>query len=124
MSADRPNAPEFRIYRPLPSYLVEVFTPGHLLHHFLLASYAYYQYDESAFEDTAFDRLCKRLLEVYDTFEHPHKHLAKKEMLEAGTGFYLKEEDYPGQVRSGMRVYVASINSGQLEIDLSRILIP
>ena len=45
--------------------------------------------------DEDYDMMCKVLLDNYDTIEHPHKHLIDKESLRAGTGFNLKESDYP-----------------------------
>lgn len=98
----------------IPAYLIEEFKPGHLVQHYLLASYAYYIRNESPMEDAAFDRLCARLLEEFDTFDHPHKHLIDREMLAAGSGFNLAHEDYPTIVSSGVIGYIAKCFSGEM----------
>lgn len=93
--------------------IVERMRPGHLVHHYLLAAYCYYWLNESPLTDHAFDLLCLRLHEVYDTFEHPHKYLVNKEHLEAGTCL-LAIDQYPTIVTSGIGVYLASIEDGSL----------
>lgn len=98
----------------IPAYLIEQFKPGQLVQHYLLASYAYYIYNESPMEDAAFDRVCTRLLDEYDTFEHPHKYLVDPEMLRAGTGFHLAEDEYPTIVSSGVWEYIRRCKSGEM----------
>ncbi len=49
--------------------------------------------------DTAFDGLCKYMLKNYDTLEHVNKDLVTKDMLSAGSGYNLKESDYPLRVQ-------------------------
>ncbi len=93
---------------------VELMKDGHLVHHFLLASFAYYVLHQSPLTDDAFDHLCKRLLERYDHFEHPHKKFIDKEMLQAGTAYNLKEADYPLIVQHGAESYIARCMSGAL----------
>lgn len=63
------------------------------------ASFAYYLRYESLFSDPVFDKLSKWILENYDELEHQHKHLVTKEGLKAGSGYYLKEDDYPLRVK-------------------------
>lgn len=104
-----------RVLRTLPSYFVEVMSPGQLLHHYLLASFAYYVLDESVWVDTAYDRICERLLECFDRFEHPHKHLTSIERLQEGTGYHLAESAYPTIVRSSIGNFFESINTGEFE---------
>lgn len=66
---------------------------GKLVQAFLMSSFAYYCLNRSLMSDEQFDKLCKRLHDIYDTFDHPHKYLISKEDLAAGTGFAIK--DYP-----------------------------
>lgn len=63
--------------------------------------------------DDAFDLLCVRLLERYDYIEHPHMHLIDKGMLEAGTGYYIREQDYPSRVVHGIEQYIDRCMSGE-----------
>jgi hypothetical protein len=72
--------------------------------------------------DGDFDHLAQRLLSVWDTFEHRHKHLVNVESLkETSTAFYIAEADYPPQIRFGLSTYVRNLNSGRLVQDLIRI---
>lgn len=59
---------------------------------YLILSYLYYVHDISATSDTFFDKLCKRLLDEWDSVEHYHKHHIDREQLTEGTGYYLKFE--------------------------------
>lgn len=111
----------FTILRTLDTRLVERMKPGQLLHHYLLASLLYYHYDESPFEDHGYGRICERLYECYDAFEHPHKHIVEKDALTAKTGFYIKFDDYPSIVHKGLGQYINSINDGSLQYDLDRV---
>ena len=65
----------------------------------LIASYAYYCRYESLLSDTTFDKLSKWLLDNMDSLGHINKELITKDMLVAGSGYNLKEEDYPLRVR-------------------------
>ncbi len=62
---------------------------------YLMASYLYYHEDKSLLSDEAYDHLCAALLEKWTAIEHHHKHLIDPEALRAGTGYYIKKEDYP-----------------------------
>lgn len=62
---------------------------------FLSSSYCYYVHDESILSDTTYDRMCKWMLDNYDSIDHHHKHLVTKEDLLAASGFAIKREDYP-----------------------------
>lgn len=57
---------------------------------FLVASYLYYVRDESPIPDSVFDEVCRYLLDGWNDFDHPHKHLISKSDLKAGTGFAIK----------------------------------
>lgn len=65
----------------------------------LSASLAYYIKYESILSDEVFDKLSKYLLDNYDTLKHINKNLVTKDGLKAGSGYYLKEQDYPLRVR-------------------------
>lgn len=69
---------------------------------FLTSSYLYYLHPEARgiCSDETFDWCCKRMVEDWDYIVHQHKHLIKLEDLKAGTGFALREHDYPGIVKS------------------------
>jgi hypothetical protein len=75
---------------------------------YLITAYAYYLLDESLIEDHQFDSMAKELLENYDTIEHRHKNLIKKDDLLAGT-LLLAEEDYPLIVKSVARELVKNL---------------
>lgn len=65
---------------------------------YIMASYAYYVLDDPILTDSTFDRLCRKLLENWDSIEHIHKHLLTKEALLAGT--YLGE--YPSRIHGAI----------------------
>lgn len=65
---------------------------------YLMSSFLYYKADaRTPWTDVQFDYACKRLLDEWDTFEHPHKHLTDKQALRAGTGYHIQ---YPLIVES------------------------
>ena len=99
----------------IPRHTVELMKDGHLVHHFLLASFAYYILHQSPMTDDAFDYLCKRLLERYDHFEHQHKKFITKDMLEAGTAYNLKDTDYPLIVQHATLSYIPHAINGDIE---------
>lgn len=74
-------------------------SPSTSISFFLICSYAYYIKYESLLSDTVFDKLCAWMLANWDSLEHVNKHLVTKEMLAAGSGYNLKESDYPLRVR-------------------------
>lgn len=103
---------------------IERMKPGHLVSHYLLASYLYYQLDMSPMTDAAYDRLCARLLEAYPGVEHQHKHLIDVESLAAGSGFNIPEEDYPSMVRDAVYDYCADCLNGKILAMLEPHLLP
>jgi NAD-dependent DNA ligase len=68
---------------------------GALVPMYLVHSYLYYIEETPIITDTEYDRLCKKLLNSFDTLTHRHKHLVSKEALQAGTGYHISEDDYP-----------------------------
>lgn len=69
--------------------------PHLLVNHFLMASYLYYIKDYSLFTDVQFDYICNALLALWDSIESPFKYIIDKDSLKTGSGFYIKEEEYP-----------------------------
>lgn len=72
---------------------------------YLMSCYLYYEEDVHVLSDTQFDNLCKELLDHWDEFEHPHKHLITTEDLKAGTGYAIK---YPLMVIGAARQWYRS----------------
>lgn len=72
--------------------------PNAIVAWWLMASYLYYHTDQVLITDGCFDELCRDLLARWDEIEHPHKHLIDRAALEAGTGYHLREADYPRMV--------------------------
>lgn len=77
---------------------------------FLSASYCYYIRYESLLSDEVFDKMCKFLLDSYDKLEHPNKSLVTKAMLSAGSGYNLKEYDYPNRVKVSAEYLIENLN--------------
>jgi len=80
-------------------------TKAQLVPQYLMHSYLYYIEGTSVLSDRSYDLLCQRLLAEWDEVEHPHKHIVDKAALGSGTGFYLKEEDYPRIATIAAREY-------------------
>jgi len=105
----------------LDNYVRECFkiNPASTFSWFLICSYAYYQRYESLMSDTAFDKMCEYMLKNYDTLEHVNKDLVTKEMLSAGSGYNLKESDYPLRVQvisdKMIREYYSTLVGGDKE---------
>ena len=72
-----------------------------LVYLYLMSSYLYYICDKSYMLDEEFDELCRYLL---DNFEDVKKvrlsGLLSEDALKSGTGYQLKESDYPKSLRS------------------------
>lgn len=78
----------------------------------LVSSYCYYIRHESLMSDSAFDKMSKWMLDNYETLEHNHKHLITKEMLEAGSGYNLNENDYPFIVKVTAEIFIKNLYEG------------
>ena len=65
---------------------------------YLMAAYAYYVEDDPILEDTIFDKMAKRMLQVWDEIEHMHKDCLNRDMLEAGT--FVGE--YPTRIKGAL----------------------
>ena len=51
---------------------------GALVSNYLMSSYAYEHLHAVYMDDSAYDRLCKRLDEHFDEIAHQHKHLVDR----------------------------------------------
>lgn len=65
---------------------------------YMMAAYAYYVEDDPILSDTMFDKMAKRMLELWDQIEHPHKKYLSEDMLKAGT--FIGE--YPSRVKGAL----------------------
>ncbi len=87
--------------------------PSSCISWWLSASYGYYIRYESLLSDEAFDKMSKYILDNYESLEHNHKHLVTKEMLVAGSGYNLKESDYPLIVKVSTEDFIKAVNLGK-----------
>ena len=94
--------------------IVERMQDGHLVAHYLLASYAYYHLQESPMPDDAYDRLCERLAQRWEHVQHQHKHLIDRDALTAGTGYYLAADAYPLMLTEGIFDYLTACRNGKI----------
>ena len=76
--------------QPIPTLQEVLERPNLALSHYLMSCYLYYMRHQSVYTDEEFDLIAKKLLEVWDEVEHPHKDLVSLEDLEAGTGYSIK----------------------------------
>lgn len=91
--------------------------PGALISWYLMACWAHYHRDVSLISDGLFDDLCVQLIASWEKAQyHPHAKHVDIEAVRAGTGYHMKQEDFPMLVRSAVRFLVAS-ETGQV-IDL------
>jgi len=80
---------------------------------YLVASFLYYHCDFSIMTDDEYDAICKELLDNFDDIEHPHLHLLDKEVLQAGSGFHLRYDQYPLIVKSTAYSYLEHHRMGK-----------
>lgn len=75
------------------SYILDLCArnPNLLVPHWLIASFMYYVEDNPLLSDATFDAIVTQLGDQWDTVEHRHKFLIKRDMLKSG--FYIT--DYP-----------------------------
>ena len=66
------------------------------LNDYLMHCYLYYELNTPVIYDYDFDKLCKDLLEKWDSISHSYKELISKSDLKAGTGYSIKE--YPKEI--------------------------
>lgn len=100
---------------------------GHLVSSYLLSSYCYYHLHLSPMTDSAYDRLCVRLIERWDFIDpsiFPQKSLISYDSLQAGTAYDIPESKYPGIVRTSAFNYFCKADTGELAIDLEPHLLP
>ncbi len=71
-----------------------------LVAQYLINSYLYYICDLTVVSDSVFDYTCRELLDRWDDVgQHEHGHLIDKGCLQAGSGFTLRESDFPNIVK-------------------------
>lgn len=73
---------------------------------FLVTSYAYYYLNFSIISDEEFDEICQYIHFNFDEIEHPHKYLLDKESLKAGTGYHIKENQFPTIVKNTAKMLI------------------
>ena len=56
--------------------------------------------------------MSKWMLDNWEFLKHNHKHLVTKEMLQAGSGYNLKEDDYPTIVKVTAEVFIKNMYEG------------
>ena len=78
----------------------------------LVCSYCYYIRHESLISDEAFDKMSRWMFDNYDKLEHNHKYLITKEMLIVGSGYNLKEKDYPLIVKVTAEDFIKNMYAG------------
>ena len=66
---------------------------------YLKHSYLYYITDQPEVSDSYYDYLCRYLYINYSLLPEQYKVLIGEDSLRAGTGFTIKEEDYPDWVK-------------------------
>lgn len=80
---------------------------------FLASSFAYYCKNESLLKDETFDKMCKFMLDNWDSLEHTNKHLITKDMLRMGTGAFIKEADYPTRIKVTADMFIRGLYEGK-----------
>ncbi|MFN4278314.1 MAG: DNA ligase LigA-related protein [Ferrovibrio sp.] len=79
---------------------------------YLMASYGYYIKDVSILSDAAYDRLCVLLRDRWDEITHHHKDRIDRASLNAGSGFGLREEQYPLIARDAAHSLIKQLKHG------------
>ena len=74
-------------------------SPNRAVSIYLMASYLYYYQHISIISDNEFDILCRYIQETKKQITHIHKHLVDFDSLSTGTGYYIREEQYPLRVK-------------------------
>jgi hypothetical protein len=59
--------------------------------------------------DGAFDKMCKWMLDNYESLEHEHKYLVTKDMLVAGSGFSIAYDGYPTRVQNSASYLIEAL---------------
>lgn len=72
-------------------------SPNHLFGEYLEHSCRYYILNNPVISDSDYDKLCVRLLSVWDQVTHKYKQLTDESALSAGTGFQM-EYTMPSQI--------------------------
>ena len=91
---------------------IDAISPNRLVPLYLMSSYLYYELDTNVFNDTDFDRLCKRLAKEWKNVDHVHKKYIKLESLEAGTGYGIA---YTEMMKSAAAKWLRDYQHAQFE---------
>lgn len=84
---------------------------NHLIPYYLMASYLYYELDESVISDDVFNTICKLLLANFNTLNHPHAHLLDIDSLKANTGYTIR---YPEITKRAALLWLKSKDTTRL----------
>ena len=57
---------------------------------FMISSYAYYHLHTNVMSDYDYDFLVRRIIDNWDSIDHPHKSLIEKTNLDSGSGYDIK----------------------------------
>jgi NAD-dependent DNA ligase len=79
---------------------------------YLINSYLYYIKNQTVVSDDTYDMICRRLVTEWDQIKHPHKNVIDRMSLTAGTGYTLKESDYPSIVKGSVNQLLAGNRYG------------
>ena len=99
----------------ITNYHVEKMTPEMLYQNYLMASYCYYQLDETIMLDTTFDYLVQKLIPHFEPLNHKDKHLTTMEDLNASTCLLLRN-NYPSEVKINALKYLEQAEKGLIPI--------
>lgn len=66
---------------------------------FLEHSYRYYILDDPIVSDYAFDIMCRNLKSCVEEIPEEYKTLIDEDSLACGSGFHIKEEEYPQHIK-------------------------
>lgn len=77
---------------------------------YLMSSFLYYTQEVSLLSDHHFDLMCKRMLDEWETLQHPHKVHIDVAQLAAGTGYAIEWDTLPGIVKSAAERAARELN--------------
>ncbi len=74
-------------------------TPDESVEWFLMASYVYYLKYSQIMPDYTFDKMCRWMLNNWESIKHPYKSLIDEEDLSCGSGYGIREDQYPKELK-------------------------
>lgn len=93
---------------------IDGLSAARLVPFYLMASYAYYECNDTFMDDQAYDHLCRRLDDEWRLVQHPHKHLVDREDLSATTGYALNFRKLPFIIRHAAGCLLADVSRGTI----------